>query len=91
MAKFCYTCGNEIHENAVVCPNCGCAIVGAPAVNDTPSMGLNILSLLIPIAGLILFCVNIGNKPVSAKSYGIWALAGVLAGFLLSACSVMML
>ena len=91
MAKFCSTCGKEIHENAVVCPNCGCAIQGAPAVNDTPSMGLNILSFLIPIAGLILFCVNINSKPKSAKSYGIWALAGVLAGFLLSACSVMML
>ncbi len=88
MAKFCSTCGKEIHENAVVCTHCGCQVT--PALTDTPSMGLNILSLLIPIAGLILFCVNIGSKPVSAKSYGLWALIGVVAGFLLTSCVALM-
>lgn len=24
--KFCEKCGNEIMEEAVVCPNCGCAV-----------------------------------------------------------------
>lgn len=24
--KYCSTCGKEIHINAVVCPNCGCAV-----------------------------------------------------------------
>ena len=24
--KYCSTCGTEIHINAVICPNCGCAV-----------------------------------------------------------------
>ncbi len=88
MAKYCSTCGKEIHENAVVCPHCGCQV--SPAYDDTPSMGLNILSLLIPIVGLVLFCVNYSNKPVSAKSYGLWALIGVVASFVLTSCVALM-
>ncbi len=26
MAKFCIHCGNEVHEHAVICVKCGCAI-----------------------------------------------------------------
>ena len=91
VTKYCSICGNEIHKNAVICPNCGCAVVGTLAANDTPSMGLNILSLLIPIAGLILFCANIGTKPISAKSYGVWALIGVLICVVLTICTIMIL
>ena len=27
--KFCANCGKEVHEEAVVCVNCGCSIAGA--------------------------------------------------------------
>ena len=26
--KFCQTCGKEIMDEAIVCPNCGCAVGG---------------------------------------------------------------
>lgn len=29
--KHCQKCGNQLHDEAVVCPNCGCACVAQPA------------------------------------------------------------
>ena len=41
--KYCSQCGKELVDEAVVCPNCGCA-VQAPVSQqeDKPSTGLNI-------------------------------------------------
>jgi len=54
--KYCSQCGKELVDEAVVCPNCGCA-VQAPVnpQEDKPSTGLNILAFLFPLVGLILF------------------------------------
>ena len=54
--KYCSQCGKELVDEAVVCPNCGCA-VQAPVSQqeDKPSTGLNILAFLFPLVGLILF------------------------------------
>ena len=54
--KFCSKCGKEMVDEAIVCPNCGCAVV-APAntaVDDAPSTGYAVLGFFIPIVGLIL-------------------------------------
>lgn len=91
MAKYCSNCGSAVNENAVVCVNCGCALQLQTIGLDKPNMGLNILCLLFPIIGLILFLVNMEKKPVSAKSYGTWALIGFVAGFCLSACSFLLI
>ncbi len=47
-----------------------------PAKLDKNSIGLNILSFLIPIVGLILYLVNRKTSPIKAKGIGIWALIG---------------
>ena len=92
MAKYCSTCGKTVHENAVICPYCGCALAASlNSIEDKPSLGIKILSFLIPIAGLVLFCVYLWIKPISAKSYGLWALIGFITGILLSACSAVMM
>lgn len=44
---------------------------------DTPSTGLNILSFLIPLVGLILFLSWQNTTPIKAKAVGKWALIGV--------------
>lgn len=31
--KFCSKCGNQLVDEAVVCPNCGCAVAEANAAN----------------------------------------------------------
>lgn len=80
--KYCQHCGQEVREEAVVCIHCGCAIGKAYEVakkeEDKNSTGLNVLSFFIPIVGLILFCVNIKEKPIMAKNIGKYALIGFI-------------
>lgn len=80
--KFCSKCGKEILDEAVVCPNCGCAV--APntmtSINDAPSTGYAVLGFFIPLVGLILYLVNKDKTPLKAKSAG----KGALIGFCVS-------
>lgn len=75
--KFCSHCGKEIMDAAVVCPHCGCAVGAVSDEPDVPSTGLNILSLLIPLVGLILYLVYHDKAPNKAKAIGKFALIGV--------------
>lgn len=34
--KHCYHCGNELLDEAVMCPKCGCMVEGAPASKAAP-------------------------------------------------------
>ena len=81
--KFCSKCGNEMVEEAVVCPHCGCAV--APnAVEDAPSTGFAVLGFFLPIVGLILYLVNKDKAPLRAKSAGKGALIGFCVSVALS-------
>lgn len=83
---FCKSCGKEINDNAVVCPFCGCqtGVPQQPYAQqnvyqnqypqqqggDEINVGLVILSIFIPIVGIILGAVNISNgKKKSGKAY----------------------
>lgn len=72
---FCSKCGKEIDDEAVICVHCGCptgvqAAPAAPTVDmeSTATTGEKVLSFLIPIAGIILYCVNKDKKPKAAKT-----------------------
>ncbi len=84
--KYCSNCGTEINENAVVCVKCGCAT--QPQANliqpDVPSTGLNVLSFLFPIVGLILYITMSQMTPIKAKEIGKWALIGFVVSMCLS-------
>ena len=61
MAKFCSNCGNEVHENAVVCIKCGCAIPQTDASNQFASQKKSILDVVsqrIQINGIIWLAVG---------------------------------
>ena len=84
---FCRNCGNEIHENAVICTKCGCATgvsliptVARPAPNpkDRFNFGFFLLGFLSPMIGLILFLIFRDDFPKRAKGAGIAALVSVL-------------
>lgn len=87
--KYCTHCGKEITDEAVVCINCGCAIDGGGTVRtgsasaDVPSAGLNILSLLIPLVGLILYITMHAQTPRKANQLGIFALVGFVVNLVL--------
>lgn len=83
--KYCSKCGQQVHDEAVICPYCGCAISGSTAVtNDAPSTGFAVLGFLIPIVGLILYLVNKDTAPQKARSAGRGALIGFIVGIVFS-------
>ena len=48
MAKFCSYCGNEVHEQAVVCVRCGCPIPQQPNTQNK-----SYVSLILGIIGIV--------------------------------------
>lgn len=79
--KYCSNCGAEIDENAVICVKCGCAVRGKSAQKvtadeDTVSVGFVILSVLIPLFGIIYWAVKAKESPRRAKACGI---AGIIS------------
>ncbi len=84
----CPECGKEISSQAGKCPNCGYPLFGSTRVpvndlpSDIPSTGLNVLAFCIPLVGLILYCVNLGQYPRKAQAIGKWALIGFIVWFI---------
>jgi len=87
--KYCTKCGKEIMDEAVVCPGCGCPTDNTVWRNmanrgeDKANVGLIVLSILIPIVGVILWPVNHKETPKAAMTYGLcgiisWVVFGVL-------------
>ena len=70
--KYCNNCGKEVSDNAVVCPFCGCAVASKNVEVDKPSTGLNILSFLIPLVGLILYLSWQNSTPIKANHPAGW-------------------
>lgn len=91
--KYCSHCGKELMDEAVICPNCGCAVDGSSNVNDKSNKGLNIISFLIPLAGAIMYFIYHEKEPNKAAAVGKWALYGlgfaVLCYFVLVGCSAL--
>ncbi len=67
---------------------------GQPYYNpngDAPSIGFGVLGFLIPLVGLILYCVWKQDKPMRANSAGKGALFGFLFNIVISFLSMMTL
>lgn len=82
---FCKNCGKEISDNAYVCPNCGVRVnddaerrASELDADSGSKVGWGILSFLIPIVGLILYCMWKVERPQTAKVCGKCALASVI-------------
>lgn len=74
---YCKNCGAEISKEAYVCPKCGVKVKeDENNINDKPNVGLNILSLFIPLIGLILYFSWKNNMPKKAKSILTFSLIG---------------
>jgi hypothetical protein len=80
-------------DEAVVCTKCGCAAApNATSIEpDEPSTGLNIISLLLPIVGLILYLVYHDKTPKKANAIGKFALIGFGIGLVFSVLPVLMM
>lgn len=86
----CPVCGqNQNNDSAPAAtplstPYTSTASISAPVDEDKKSIGFNILSFFIPLAGLIIFLVKKDEKPIQAKSAGKCAIAGVVVSIVLS-------
>ena len=74
----CRECGEMISETAPTCPKCGASqrVFNSTPTEDKPNIGLNIVSFLWPIIGLIFYIVFGKETPKRAKDCGKWALIG---------------
>ncbi|MBQ7896946.1 MAG: zinc ribbon domain-containing protein [Clostridia bacterium] len=86
--KYCSKCGKEILDEAIVCPNCGCAVVNATIPqqieNDQVSIGFCVLSALIPLFGFIYWAVKHKEVPKKARACGITAIISWAISFVVS-------
>ena len=83
--KFCSKCGKEVLDEAVVCPNCGCAVpTRSFAPQDEVSVGLVILSVIIPLFGIIYWLVKREETPKKAKACGIAGIISLVVSLILS-------
>lgn len=90
---FCPRCGNQVHDEAVVCVHCGCSIgsgnnnnnfaAPTPVARDEVSIGLCFLSFLIPLFGLIYWGVMNSKTPKRAKACGLTGLITWIVNFVL--------
>jgi len=80
MANKCNSCGATVPDSATVCPYCGNAITPVTShssdAEDVSSTGLNVLSFLIPIVGIIMYFVYRDETPIKAKACLKWTLIG---------------
>lgn len=84
---YCKNCGNEIHDEAVVCIHCGCP-VDVQNNQSKPTVKTNILALVgfilsffVPIAGLI--CSILGYKRADSE-FGVNGKSFAIAGTVIS-------
>ena len=95
--KFCSKCGKELVDEAVICPGCGCAVGEVPGVanpttnaSDEVSIGLCVVSALIPLFGIIYWAAQAKTTPKKAKACGITALVSWGVGLIFSMISSIM-
>ena len=93
---YCKNCGQQVNDNAVICPHCGCQIQSIGQANNNADVSQQktntiaivgfVLSFIIALAGLI--CSIIGyNK---AKNEGLNHKNLALAGIIISAVNMVL-
>ncbi len=77
---FCRVCGKEINDQAVICPNCGCATGNnmPNQIANNGNIGWGILGFFIPLIGLILYLVWKDTRPKDSSYAGKGALISVI-------------
>ncbi len=82
---FCSRCGKEIDDDAVVCIHCGCAVENRSVSKeeDVINVWLCLLSVIIPLFGIIYWAVKYKEVPKKAKACGMAAIITILVSFVL--------
>lgn len=94
---YCKNCGNQIHDDAVVCVHCGCPVqqnatdkaCAKPKSNALAIIGF-ILSFLIPVAGLICSILGARQADTDGGKYKGLATAGIVISSILLAVEIVL-
>lgn len=87
---YCSVCGTACSVNDARCKKCGSDLIKSrnnTQFNDYPLGILKFASFLVPVVGLILYLTQRRSRPISAETYGIQAIKGVVVGVILSIIS----
>lgn len=79
MAKYCNHCGKEVHEDAVICVNCGCSLVQTYSKqNSNPGTIVNAISERYKINAIIWLAIGVLQFLVGLFTYGFILVVGIL-------------
>ncbi len=82
---FCKTCGKEINDNAVICPNCGCSTNNKPIQQtggeSKKTLGI-LLGLFLGLIGLIIGLVMFQSETEERATF----MKGWTIGFVITLC-----
>jgi len=90
--KFCSKCGKELLDEAIICPECGCAVNEEPQKENEDigaTIGFCILAAFFPIFGLIYWPVKHKTAPKRAKAVGITAIIAWAVSFVINMAFIM--
>lgn len=79
---FCENCGEEIKDDAVICPYCGASVqkpVPRKGSNTIATVGF-VFAFFIPLVGLICSIIGLNN----AKRYNVSGKSLAIAGIIIS-------
>ena len=80
--KYCQYCKTNWSDNTITCKDCGRVLSKVQETeyiynpNDVSSFGINFISFLIPLVGLILYIIHHEKYPTKASGAGTWAIIG---------------
>ncbi len=91
---FCRTCGKEVNDNAIVCPNCGCLIDETSVIKSEEKPQKNgmavagfVCSFFMPILGWVFGGIGLSRakkRNGKGKGLSVAALAVASVNFLLA-------
>ncbi len=100
--KICPACGKELADDVSYCTNCGHKMnadgsnvneantapiqPAAPAPEDKANIGLCVLSVFVPLVGIILWIVQHKQTPKAARAYGLCGIISWVVSALLCCC-----
>lgn len=87
--KKCKKCGAEINDYDTVCPKCCASQISldayfnapSPRYHDHVSIGLCLLSVLIPVFGITYWVIKYNESPNKATACGMTAILTTLIGY----------
>lgn len=96
---FCKNCGNQLNDNAVICPNCGVPVNNSNLQNNRMQSGQTesntvaivgfIFAFFFPLVGLICSIIGLNNcNKTNAPNRGL-AIAGIVISAISCFCSML--